>query len=91
VPQQHSAAVMDPQTAAGWNGWARAHVAIALAEHDKLMTEAVAQFVSEYVAKRLKDEVAKLSAEVGQLRADQEILRSIVAGKTVEIGRKDVA
>jgi hypothetical protein len=52
-----------------WNDWVRAHIRIALQEHDRILIDAVGQFASEYVAKRLREETGKLREEIAALRA----------------------
>jgi hypothetical protein len=82
---------MDPETAAKWNDWLTTYVARALEAHDETMVDATAEFVSEYVHKRLKDETAKLREEIGSLRADLTLLRAEVAGTIRKLRDADTA
>lgn len=87
---QPSAATMDAEQQRGWDTWVRAHIKNALAEQP-LFSEEQVDVIAETIS-LFREELHKhIATELGQLRADIEILRSIVAGKTGEIGRKDVA
>jgi hypothetical protein len=68
---------MDAATQAQWNAWCEAHIARALAAHDAAFDQVLAKVISEE-RKRARRHVAK---ELGQLRAEIEILRSIVRGE----------
>jgi hypothetical protein len=83
--QQQQSAVMDAATQAAWNAWLTEYVARALEANNDAMVDATAEFVSEYVHKHLKNENTKLREEIGSLRADIEIVRSITKGTVTPI------
>lgn len=78
---------MDATTQAGWDRWCEAHIQRALAAQTEFSEEQRGLLVQLIVLLReeWRDADQKLREEIGGLRAELEILRSIVAGKTVEI------
>jgi hypothetical protein len=81
---------MDSTTDADWQRWADGKIAAALERYDEEMTEAIGEALGE-IRKRLRTEFA---AELGQLRADVEVLRGIVKGEIASIkdkGKADAA
>lgn len=51
------------------------------------MDEVVVPIIAEETRKMLDDEIIKLHAEIGVLRSDTEVMRSVMSGKTVEMKR----
>jgi len=85
-PMQQQSTVMDAEQQKQWDTWCDGRIEKKMRD---VFIDAIAEFVSKYVTKRIEAEVAKLNEQIGSLRADNEILRSIVAGKTINIVRKD--
>ena len=67
VRQRLSTPTMTPQQQEPWDAWCNARID---ARIDEVYINSIAQFVSEYVSKRLKKEVRKLRKEIDQLRAE---------------------
>lgn len=63
-----------------WNTWLRKSVM-------RIMDEVVVPIIAEETRKMLDDEIIKLHAEIGVLRSDIEVMRSVMSGKTVEMKR----
>ena len=78
-PQQSAVVEMDAEAMAKWGRWFDNRVNLHL------------ENFAEITGGEISAEFQKLYEEIGGLRAEVEILRSIMSGKTVEIGRKDVA
>ena len=53
----------------------------------RIMDEVVVPIIAEETRKMLDDEIIKLHAEIGVLRSDIEVMRSVMSGKTVEMKR----
>lgn len=75
--QQQAAATIDDDA---WNTWLRKSVM-------RIMDEVVVPIIAEETRKMLDDEIIKLHAEIGVLRSDIEVMRSVMSGKTVEMKR----
>ena len=76
---QQQSATMDATTQAQWEKWCDGRINAAL--------EDLAEIIGSETGKTTKE----LRGEISQLRGELAVLRSIVAGKTVKTGRKDVA
>lgn len=72
---QQQAAVMDDELSRQWNEWLMKAI-------DKVVV-----VIGEETGKMLDVEVRKLQAEIGVLRSDIEVMRSVMGGKTVEMKR----
>ena len=71
---------MDAETQKGWDRWVRAHI--------QRESEVLIDATVEYVVSReklLRDEIAKLAEEVGQLRAELAVLRSIDRADVIDL------
>lgn len=93
VQQQEQIADLSPAVQKHWDDWADARIAKFM--HDVVM-DATAEFVSEYVFQRLKEETTKLRNEfaeqLGQLRADMSIQVGVAKGEITQIkGKADAA
>jgi hypothetical protein len=81
-PPQQQSTTMDAATQAGWDAWVTAHIKKALAAQplfSNAQIDTLAEFVSEYATKRING----LQQDIGALRADIEILRTIVKSHNV--------
>jgi hypothetical protein len=87
TPAQQSGG-MDPATQAQWDAWVLGHIANALAEHRDLLIAAI----GEALAEERKSMRAHVGAELGKLRAEVEVLRSILkSGNVTPMGDRDAA
>jgi hypothetical protein len=75
------APTMDEAASQPWNDWALALVRGEIEHHEKVMVDATAEFVAEYVTNKLK----ALEAEVASLRADLTIMRSVQTGGVIDL------
>ena len=76
APAQQRSNSMDPVTAAAWNEWADAKIADAL-NHQ-------AQWMKNSIAEALVLERLSMREELGLLKAEVEVLRSVVKSNNVE-------
>ena len=76
-PQQ-GAAVMDAEQQRRWDAWCDARIEKMM--HD-VFTDAIAEFVSEYVAKQLK----AVREEIAGLRADMTVQNAVQRGEISQL------
>ena len=90
TPQSQQSATMSAEQQRGWDLWRRRTIENVLAEQP-LFSEAQIDLIAETIAEFRMELHDHVSAELGQLRAEVEILRSIVKDEVTPMRGRDVA